>query len=91
MKVDEDFELLPVMEGDTEPRITTPNEVPLNHMDLQANIKLPHNASFEPRQPWGKKADEVEAGEMLPPKVNFRFSFACDADPEVVFDRIQNE
>ncbi len=55
-KVDDAFIILPVVDGEEDPVLVTPNEVPLNQTDLQANIKLTNNASFEKCCPWGKNA-----------------------------------
>ena len=90
-KVDDGFIILPVVDGEEDPILATPNEVPLNQTDLQANIKLAANASFEKRRPWGKKANEVEEEDMEDPEVNFSFCFACDVHPRTIFERILSE
>jgi hypothetical protein len=90
-KVDESFVLEPIGEGETEPVIRSPNDVPLNQTEFGANVKLPSNVSFEKRRPWGKKADEVEEEDMLNPEIYFSIVISSDKDPDYIFDRIRQE
>ena len=69
--MDESFVILPVFKKEEAPILTTPNEVPVNQTDLQANIKFPYNVSFEKKRPWGKEAHEVQEEDLEDPEVNF--------------------
>ncbi len=53
-KVDEDFSIQPLEEGDEGLVYYEPSNVPLNHTDLQANIMIYERSSFEKQKPWGK-------------------------------------
>ena len=87
-KVDPNLIILPVNGVDEEPIISMPDQAPLNQTDLQANVKLPCNASFEKCKPWGKKWEEVDEEDMQDPEVKFGLTIASDIHPEVICDRI---
>ena len=90
-KVDPEFAIVPLDDDAKEPIINSPNDVPLNHTDLGANIQLASNASFQMKRPWGSDGQDVREEDMVDPEVNFGFVFACDKDPEKLFDRVKQE
>jgi hypothetical protein len=90
-KVDEHFEIAMANEGKEGYSITQPHEVPLNHTDLGAYVKLPDNASFEKRRPWGMSAQDATEEDLVDPEVNFSLVISCDEEPEEVLSRIRQE
>ena len=90
-KVDAYFEIAPATEEKQEHSINQPHEVPLNHTDLGAYVKLPDNASFEKRRPWGMRAEDATEEDFVDPEVYFSLVISCDEDPEEVLSRVQQE
>ncbi len=84
-KVDEDFSIQPLEEGDEGLIFYEPSNVPLNHTDLQANIMISERSSFKKQKPWGKGAEEVDKDEMQNPIVDFSFVFSCNK-PNITTD-----
>ena len=81
LKMDKHVHILQVERGATEPVLTEPSEVVMNHNDLGANFSVAPNASFQKRKPWGMTWDEVTEEDIQDPIVKFSFTFLCDDDP----------
>ena len=87
--MEEDFSIQRLEEGDEGLIFYEPSDVPLNHTNLQVNIMISKQSSFEYQKPWGKGAEEVEEDKMQNPIFDFSFIFSCNKDPEKVMGRIK--
>ena len=90
-KVDPHFAIMPCEEEDKGPILAQPNEIPLNHTDLSANIRFPRNVSFKKKKPWGRGTEDVAEEDYIDPEVRFSFVFSCDKEPSVILGRIRQE
>ena len=91
LKVDAHVHILPVDPRAKEPVLMQPNDVPLNHTDLGANISVPGHASFQKRKPCDMEWQDVTDGDLEDPIVKFSYSFSCDIFPPNLVRRVKPE